>query len=53
MCAETLWRRCHRRLIADAATIGVGTAVWHLGHEQRVANSSSMTAPRMVNSSLY
>ena len=35
MCAETLWWRCHRRLIADAATIGTGTAVWHLGHQQR------------------
>ena len=29
MCAETLWWRCHRRLIADAATL-LGTDVVHL-----------------------
>ena len=30
MCAETLWWRCHRRLIADAATVR-GFDVVHLG----------------------
>lgn len=30
MCAETLWWRCHRRLIADATTLQ-GVDVWHLG----------------------
>ena len=29
MCAETLWWRCHRRLIADAATLA-GAQVTHL-----------------------
>ena len=29
MCAETLWWRCHRRLIADAAVL-LGTPVVHL-----------------------
>jgi uncharacterized protein (DUF488 family) len=29
MCAETLWWRCHRRLIADAA-VAAGTDVVHL-----------------------
>ncbi len=29
MCAETLWWRCHRRLIADAAT-GRGVKVMHI-----------------------
>jgi uncharacterized protein (DUF488 family) len=37
MCAETLWWRCHRRLIADAATIISGVAVWHLGHDGRLS----------------
>ena len=37
MCAETLWWRCHRRLIADAATILSGAAVWHLGHDWRLS----------------
>lgn len=30
MCSETLWWRCHRRLIADAATLLHGMNVLHL-----------------------
>ena len=30
MCSETLWWRCHRRLIADAATLLEGVDVVHL-----------------------
>ncbi len=37
MCAETLWWRCHRRLIADAATILSGAEVLHLGHDGRLS----------------
>ena len=33
MCAETLWWRCHRRLIADALVAG-GHQVIHLGLEK-------------------
>ncbi|MGA8296331.1 MAG: DUF488 domain-containing protein [Acidimicrobiales bacterium] len=36
MCAESLWWRCHRRLIADAATISSGLAVVHLDHQGRL-----------------
>ncbi len=32
MCAETLWWRCHRRLIADAAALLLGAEVSHLDH---------------------
>lgn len=32
LCAETLWWRCHRRLIADAAALLRGADVLHLGH---------------------
>jgi Protein of unknown function, DUF488 len=37
MCAETLWWRCRRRLIADAATVIFGTDVRHLGHDGRLS----------------
>ncbi|MDA8283102.1 MAG: DUF488 domain-containing protein [Actinomycetota bacterium] len=37
MCAETLWWRCHRRLVADAAVLLAGAAVSHLGHDGRLA----------------
>lgn len=30
MCSETLWWRCHRRLISDAATLLYGVSVRHL-----------------------
>lgn len=35
MCAESLWWRCHRRLIADAAVLLYGAAIQHLGHDGR------------------
>jgi uncharacterized protein (DUF488 family) len=34
MCSESVYWRCHRRLIADAASMARGTAVLHLGHNQ-------------------
>lgn len=30
MCSETVWWRCHRRLIADVATLRAGVEVLHL-----------------------
>ena len=37
MCAETLWYRCHRRLIADAAAVLCGATVLHLGHDGQLS----------------
>jgi uncharacterized protein (DUF488 family) len=37
MCSETLWWRCHRRLLADAATLLHGSEVLHLGHDGRLS----------------
>ncbi|WP_307815724.1 DUF488 domain-containing protein [Streptomyces sp. 7-21] len=37
MCAETVWWRCHRRLIADAAVLARGVPVHHLTHDGRLA----------------
>jgi uncharacterized protein (DUF488 family) len=36
LCAETLWWRCHRRLIADAAVLLAKATVVHLGHDGRL-----------------
>lgn len=36
MCSETLWWRCHRRLLSDAATLVRGAQVLHLGHNGRI-----------------
>jgi uncharacterized protein (DUF488 family) len=36
MCSETLWWRCHRRLIADHLTAVRGCTVCHLDHRGRL-----------------
>ena len=33
LCSESLWWRCHRRLLADAATLVRGVEVRHLRHD--------------------
>ena len=35
MCAEAVWWRCHRRLLADAAVLRRGADVRHLFHDRR------------------
>lgn len=35
MCSESLWWRCHRRLLSDAATLLGGASVAHLMHDGR------------------
>jgi uncharacterized protein (DUF488 family) len=37
MCSESLWWRCHRRLIADFAEIARGVPVRHLMHDSTLA----------------
>ena len=41
MCAETLWWKCHRRLIADAATVRGSTVVHLLGLGKRDLHPSN------------
>lgn len=36
MCSESLWWRCHRRLIADFAQLARGAEVRHLMHDGRL-----------------
>ncbi|HZT66629.1 MAG TPA: DUF488 domain-containing protein [Acidimicrobiales bacterium] len=36
MCSESVWWRCHRRLLADAVVVGRGGEVLHLMHDGRV-----------------
>jgi uncharacterized protein (DUF488 family) len=36
MCSESLWWRCHRRLVADFAAVARGVDVRHLMHDGRV-----------------
>jgi uncharacterized protein (DUF488 family) len=36
MCSESLWWRCHRRLLADFAAVARGVEVSHLMHDGRI-----------------
>jgi uncharacterized protein (DUF488 family) len=36
MCSESVWWRCHRRLVADAATLARAVGVEHLMHDGRL-----------------
>jgi uncharacterized protein (DUF488 family) len=36
MCSESLWWKCHRRLLADAVVLARGTEVLHLRHDGRL-----------------
>ena len=49
MCAETLWWRCHRRLVADAAVLLAGAAVHHLGHDGRLSAHRVTEGARVAN----
>ena len=36
MCSESLWWRCHRRLLADFVSVAGGVEVCHLMHDGRI-----------------
>ena len=52
MCAESVWWRCHRRLLADALVLLRDVDVWHLFHDRRVAPHSFTPAARRVGDQL-
>jgi uncharacterized protein (DUF488 family) len=37
MCAETVWWRCHRRMLADYLVLVRGVEVRHLMHDGRLS----------------
>lgn len=52
MCSETLWWRCHRRLIADAAVLLHGIDVEHLSHHTRAQPHALTEGVRRANGTL-
>jgi uncharacterized protein (DUF488 family) len=51
MCAESLWWRCHRSLIADAFK-AAGTVVWNIGSDGRAGEHPFTGAARIVQGEL-
>jgi uncharacterized protein (DUF488 family) len=47
MCAESVWWRCHRRLIADSVMLLDRLAVTHLFHDSRLVPHTPMPVARV------
>jgi uncharacterized protein (DUF488 family) len=52
MCSESLWWRCHRRLIADAVTLLHHRPVRHLLHDGRLTDHTPTDVVRVVDEQL-
>jgi uncharacterized protein (DUF488 family) len=52
MCSETLWWRCHRRLVADFVSVARGIEVRHLMHDGRVEAHRSSPGLRLRDDGL-
>jgi uncharacterized protein (DUF488 family) len=52
MCAETLWWRCHRRLIADAVVLRRSFGVEHLFHDGKVVEHAPTPVARLHDDAL-
>jgi uncharacterized protein (DUF488 family) len=48
MCSESVWWRCHRRLLSDASVLLHGTPVEHLFHDRRLQPHPVMPEARVV-----
>jgi uncharacterized protein (DUF488 family) len=52
VCAESVWWRCHRRFIADAAVLLRGATVLHIFHDGRVTEHRPMPEARVATTRL-
>ena len=53
MCSETVWWRCHRRLVADAALLLKGIDVAHLAHDGRTTAHEPSAGAEVVDGLLH
>jgi uncharacterized protein (DUF488 family) len=52
MCSESLWWRCHRRLIADVAVLQYDVPVLHLMHDGRLREHQPAAGARVAGGSI-
>jgi uncharacterized protein (DUF488 family) len=52
MCSESVWWRCHRRLIADFAVLNRGMTVHHLMHDGRLTAHTPTPGARLRDDGL-
>lgn len=48
LCSETLWWRCHRRLLADAAVLARSVPVLHIGHDAKLVPHAVTDGARLA-----
>jgi uncharacterized protein (DUF488 family) len=48
MCSESLWWRCHRRLVSDVAVLLHDLAVLHLGHDGKLTTHVPAAGARVA-----
>ena len=53
MCSESLWWRCHRRLVSDAAVLLHDVPVEHLSHDGRLSEHRPSEGARVDGGDLY
>jgi uncharacterized protein (DUF488 family) len=53
MCSESLWWRCHRRLVSDASLLLHHRPVLHLAHDGKLTEHVPPPAARVVGDALY
>ncbi|NKZ05263.1 DUF488 domain-containing protein [Actinomadura latina] len=52
MCSESVWWRCHRRIIADFAVLARGRPVLHLAHDGRLTEHPPTSGARLRDDGL-
>jgi uncharacterized protein (DUF488 family) len=52
MCSESVWWRCHRRLVADGAVLARSTPVLHLMHDGRLVDHQITAGARLADGGL-
>lgn len=52
MCSESVWWRCHRRIIADFVVLARGAVVRHLMHDGRLAEHRPTESARLTDGGL-
>jgi uncharacterized protein (DUF488 family) len=52
MCSESVWWRCHRRLLADYLVLVRGIKVVHLMHDGRLTPHMPTEGVRLVDDAL-
>lgn len=52
LCSESVWWRCHRRMIADFASVAEGVPVHHLMHDGRVQEHQPTDGVRLRDDGL-